>query len=208
MVLEAAASTRLAGEDLGTVPPYVRPSLQSLGIAGFKIPQWETTPDQRVVRGDEYERLSVATYATHDHQPLRAVWDDALAHESADPTQARAALEKIAQFAGIQSLGNPPDYDREFYLPALEALFASNAWMAVVMITDLLARKDRFNVPGTAAESNWSRRLQMTVARLRHSRTVRRRMKLVRALLESGQAVFRCRPESRADIEKSGFPPG
>ena len=39
--------------------------------------------------------------------------------------------------------------------------------------------------PGTAAESNWSRRLHMTVARLRHSRTVRQRMKLVRALLES-----------------------
>ena len=41
VVLEAAGATRLVGEDLGTVPPYVRPSLHSLGIAGFKIPQWE-----------------------------------------------------------------------------------------------------------------------------------------------------------------------
>ena len=56
--------------------------------------------------------------------------------------------------------------------------------MAIVMITDLLARKDRFNVPGTAADSNWSRRLQLTVARLRASRSVRHRMRIVRALLE------------------------
>ena len=108
-----------SGEDLGTVPPYVRPSLQSLGIAGFKIPQWETTPDGNAsCAASEYERLSVATYATHDHKPLRAFWDDALERTRA-PTreQARADLEKIAQFAGIQSLGEPPDYDRDFYLP-------------------------------------------------------------------------------------------
>jgi 4-alpha-glucanotransferase len=56
------------------------------------------------------------------------------------------------------------------------------------MITDLLARKDRFNVPGTAADSNWSRRLHMTVARLAGSRTIKQRMKLIRRLLdESGR---------------------
>jgi 4-alpha-glucanotransferase len=188
VVLQAAESTRLVGEDLGTVPPYVRPRLQALGIAGFKIPQWETTAEQRIVRGDAYERLSVAAYATHDHQPLRAVWNEALEPEHANHAQARATLEKIAQFAGIQSLGATPDYDRDFYLPVLRALFASNSWMAVVMITDLLARKDRFNVPGTAADSNWSRRLHMTVARLGASRTVKHRMKVVHSLLrETGR---------------------
>ena len=34
------ARPRVIGEDLGTVPDYVRPNLRSLGIAGFKIPQW------------------------------------------------------------------------------------------------------------------------------------------------------------------------
>ena len=66
----------------------------------------------------------------------------------------------------------------------MAALFRSEAWMAVVMITDLLARKDRFNVPGTAADSNWSRRMHMTVARLGSSRTVKQRMKAVRKLLQ------------------------
>ncbi|MEO5720407.1 MAG: 4-alpha-glucanotransferase [Chthoniobacterales bacterium] len=184
VILEAAGSTRLVGEDLGTVPKYVRPSLQSLGIAGFKIPQWETTADEQPVPGEHYQRLSVATYATHDHKPLRATWDDAFHGEGEGQEQARDDLERIAKFAGIEATSAELDYERAFYLPVMEALFRSEAWMAIVMITDLLARKDRFNVPGTAADSNWSRRLQLTVARLGASRSVKHRMKLVRGLIE------------------------
>ena len=184
MALEAAESTRLVGEDLGTVPPYVRPSLHSLGIAGFKIPQWENYPDGRIVPGNEYQRLSVTTYATHDHKPVRAMWDEAFEHESATREQALGDLRKIAEFAGITSLSAEADFERDFYAQTTEALFRSEAWMAIVMITDLLARKDRFNVPGTASESNWSRRLHMTVERLGHSRGVKQRMKLVRNLLQ------------------------
>lgn len=184
MALDAAGTTRLVGEDLGTVPPYVRPSLQSLGIAGFKIPQWETFPDGTIAPGEQYERLSVATYATHDHKPLRAMWEEAVEVQTETTEQARADLRKIAEFARITSLPQTADFDRDFYAPALEALFRSEAWIAMMMITDLFARKERFNVPGTAASSNWSRRLHMTVTRLRSSRGVKRRMKLVRSLLE------------------------
>jgi 4-alpha-glucanotransferase len=60
--------------------------------------------------------------------------------------------------------------------------------MAIVMITDLLARKVRFNVPGTAAEGNWSRRLPKTIGQLRASPSVRKRMQLITALLtEAGR---------------------
>ena len=189
VVLEAAESTRLVGEDLGTVPPYVRPSLHSLGIAGFKIPQWESTPEGRIIPGSEYQRLAVTTYATHDHKPIRAMWEEAHSgEEGASKEQAREDLRKIAEFAGVTSLPESPDFDRDFFAPIMRALFQSNAWMAVVMITDLLSRKDRFNVPGTATSSNWSRRLQRSVTRLRESRDVKKRMKLMRSLLaESGR---------------------
>src|SRR5262249_58940015 len=53
VVLEEAGATRVIGEDLGLVPKYVRPNLRALGIAGFKIPQWETRGEQ-VVPGNEY----------------------------------------------------------------------------------------------------------------------------------------------------------
>src|SRR5205085_2169435 len=144
------------GEDLGTVPDYVRPSLRSLGVAGFKIPQWENYPDQRSIPGSAYERLSVATFATHDHKPLRALWEEAF-EKPHTAEQARHDLAKIAEFAGLPTPDRSVDYLRQFYPVIFEALFRSGSWIAIVMITDLLGRKDRFNVPGTAANSNWSR---------------------------------------------------
>jgi 4-alpha-glucanotransferase len=183
-VLEEARETRVVGEDLGTVPDYVRPSLRSLGVAGFKIPQWENHPDGRSISGADYQRLSVATYATHDHKPLRAMWEEAFEEPTATTEQARQDLAKVAEFAGFSAPNAKSDLDRDFYVPVMEALFRCESWLALVMITDLLARKDRFNVPGTAASSNWSRRMWKTVRGLKESRSVRKRMQLIRELLQ------------------------
>ena len=196
-VLEESRETRVVGEDLGTVPDYVRPSLRSLGIAGFKIPQWENHPDGRSIPGAEYQRLSVATYATHDHKPLRAMWEEAFEESSTTKEQARNDLAKIAEFAGIAAPTTESDFDRDFYRPVMEALFRSESWIALVMITDLLARKDRFNVPGTAASSNWSRRMWKTVRGLKESRSVRKRMQLILGLLEK---TGRTRPRMDTDL--------
>ena len=182
-VLEEAGNTCVVGEDLGTVPDYVRPNLRSLGIAGFKIPQWETRHDQ-VIPGAEYERLSVATYATHDHKPIRALWEEAFEKQTSTSDQARGDLWKIARFAGIDGDISRIKYEPNFYGTILQALFASNAWIAVLMLTDLLGRKYRYNVPGTTAGSNWARRMQRTIAQLRTSRKERSRMQFVRELLE------------------------
>jgi 4-alpha-glucanotransferase len=188
-VVEESRDTRVAGEDLGTVPDYVRPSLHSLGVAGFKIPQWENHPDGRSISGGDYQRLSIATYATHDHQPVRALWEDAFEESSPDSEQARHDLAKIAEFASLPAPGIESDYDRDFYRPIMEALFQCESWVALVMITDLLARKDRFNVPGTATSSNWSRRMGKTVKGLEQSRSVRKRMRLIRELLEKSGRI-------------------
>jgi 4-alpha-glucanotransferase len=189
IVCEEAAHTRITGEDLGTVPDYVRPSLRSLGIAGFKIPHWESYSDGRVVSGSDYERLSVTTYATHDHKPLRAFWEEAFEKETSTSGQSRHELTRIAQFAGLPVPSEQLDYQRDFYPAIMEALFRSEAWIAIVMITDLLARKDRFNTPGIAVASNWTRRLKFTVAELSTRPSVKRQMRLVRNLLEkSGRA--------------------
>ena len=182
-VLQESANARVVGEDLGTVPNYVRPSLRSLGIAGFKIPQWEYYHG-RVTPGSEYERLSVATYCTHDHPPLRAMWEDAISGDGAVSDQARVDLEKIATFAHFKRATEQIDFERDFYPVALHALFKSESWIAMVMITDLLARKYRFNVPGTATSSNWTRRMQRSVSQLRSSPKEKRRMQMIREMLE------------------------
>jgi 4-alpha-glucanotransferase len=183
VVLEEAGGMRVSGEDLGVIPEYVRPSLRSLGIAGFKIPQWETR-DGMIIPGEMYERLSVATYATHDHSPMRALWNQAFANPASNTgAQARATLEKIALFAGVRSKIDAPDFEKDFYPAIMEALFKCNSWIAIVMITDLLARKYRFNVPGTKASLNWTRRMQRSIAQLRRSPGERKRMQLIHELL-------------------------
>ena len=137
-VLEESGQGRVVGEDLGTVPPYVRPSLRSLGVATFKIPQWENNEDGRSIPGCEYQRLSVATYATHDHKPLQALWQETLANSTTQ--QALSDIMKIAEFAGVSPPQLGANFERDFYAPVLEALFRSESWLTIVMITDLLAR--------------------------------------------------------------------
>jgi 4-alpha-glucanotransferase len=149
----------------------------------------------------------VATYATHDHEPIRALWDEALEHSDSDAgQQARATLEKIAAFAGLHgtsqqtAVSSPPnysgadckpplldqlDFEKDFYPATVEALFRCNSWIAIVMITDLLARKYRFNVPGTKATLNWTRRIQRSITKLRSSRKEQKRMQLIHKLLET-----------------------
>ena len=183
-ILQECGATRLVGEDLGTVPDYVRPSLHSLGIAGFKIPQWEVRHG-RLTPGSEYDALSVATYATHDHKPVRALWQEAFEEETATSDQARHDLYLMADFAGFAGLNRQTDYEKEFYPAIMQALFQCNAWIAVIMITDLLAQRERFNVPGTAAGTNWTRRLRMSVDRLRSSRHVKERIQVMKHLLEA-----------------------
>ncbi len=160
-LLEEVGEFRLIGEDLGTVPPYVRPSLTSLGIAGFKIPIWEKKEDGWLIEPWNYERLSIATYATHDHEPLRAYWEtraEAIADGGADAEVAADELKKLGGFASLPK-GDDLSWNDEVHGALLEALCRSNSWIVVFMITDLLGSKKRFNVPGTSADSNWSARL-------------------------------------------------
>jgi 4-alpha-glucanotransferase len=183
VVLDEAGATRVIGEDLGLVPDYVRPNLRALGIAGFKIPQWEVRGEQ-VTPGNEYERLSVATYTTHDHKPIRALWEDAFENPTATSEQSRFDLAKIAVFAGFDPRIDRIDFEKDFYPAIMGALFGSEAWLAIVVITDLLGRKYRFNVPGTKANLNWTRRMQRSIAQLRSSRKEQKRMRLIHELLE------------------------
>src|SRR5204862_7855522 len=143
-------------EDLGVVPDYVRPSLRALGIPGFKVPLWEVEIDLRLTPGDRYERCSVATFATHDHDPLRATWEKwmSIIHAALeDPVRfgregdlAWREVRRLAAWAGFD-VPRIMAFD-EVHERLLTGLFSSNSWLAVVMITDLLGPSQRFNVPG------------------------------------------------------------
>jgi 4-alpha-glucanotransferase len=173
VLLAECGAYRLVGEDLGVVPPYVRPCLQELGIAGFKVPQWEGGADGRLTDGAAYERVSLATYATHDHDPLRAMWETWMAaitaaeHGGPETHAARdrawRECRSLAAWCGFDVPACTP-WSGEIHEHLLRALFATNSWLAVLMITDVFATTQRFNIPGAVSEANWSQRLLGTPA--------------------------------------------
>jgi len=168
-MLEETGSNRLIAEDLGEVAPYVRPTLERMAIPGFKIPQWEREPDGAYTPGADYPRLSLATYATHDHPPVKKFWDAWFEEtRGGDPVAARHAGEEMARllgFAGRPDLADKPrPFSRDIHLALLEGLFASNSWLAIHMVTDLFGDDTQFNVPGSSGDANWTRRIPLPVA--------------------------------------------
>jgi 4-alpha-glucanotransferase len=166
--IEETGAECLIAEDLGEVPPYVRPSLRKLGVPGFKIPQWEIEPDGTLTPGAKYPRLAIATYATHDHPPLITMWEEkrALAESGASTPDAEAArreLRGLLGFCGLPDSPIPPFSD-ELLGALLRSLFASNAWLAAVNVNDLFGTPDRFNTPGTTSGQNWTARLAPPVS--------------------------------------------
>jgi 4-alpha-glucanotransferase len=188
VLLEEVGEHRLIGEDLGIVPPYVRPNLSSLGIAGFKIPQWERTHDNKLAPGCDYQRLSVTTWATHDHPPLRTMWEEHFAASQNGNGGARWELQILPWFCGTH-LDNPKPWGDDVHEMLLRGLFISNSWIAIVMITDLLGSTQRFNVPGAIADANWSARLSQTArAMSRDAAVVEKVARVKRMIRESGRA--------------------
>lgn len=155
-VIEAAGDSAVVGEDLGCVPDYVRPHLASLGVAGFRVPHWDCGEDGDVVPGDEMPECSFATYATHDHDPLAAMWEDF--RQAADRGGAEAAenLRRLSDFAGIRK---PGKFGKRIQWRLIDALIACNSRYAAILVNDLFGGHERINAPGTVGQHNWSYRL-------------------------------------------------
>lgn len=166
MLVEEIGRHRIIAEDLGELSPYVRPTLRELEIPGFKIPMWEIAADGWPVPGRDYERLSLATYGTHDHPSLRALWDKWFVEsQSEDSGRAHAALrrmQEVTRFAEM-NVSLPVPWNDGIHEGLLHGLFACNSWLTVNMITDLFGTSERFNVPGASGDQNWTERFPVPI---------------------------------------------
>ncbi len=176
MILSAAGTSEVVAEDLGTVPDYVRPHLLGLDIPGFKVCHWEDDGNGHVAMGSHYDNCAFTTYATHDHQPMKTLWQqrrqEATSPDEATRGLAQKELRFLSEFAGMHVATSDTDwpaYDEQVRHALIEALLTSKARFAAFMLTDLFGLEDRFNVPGIASDSNWSARLPMTVSEMRNT---------------------------------------
>lgn len=196
LCLESARSgCALVGENLGTVPPEVNPTLARHGILGMYVLQFE-------LRADGWPRPpeanSVASLNTHDTPTFAGFWagsdiadradlglvdEAAAAAEREYRAQLRAAVVAFLQETGLLS-------SQEADLPAvLRALLMflgqSQAAIVLVNLEDLWLEERPQNVPGTSAERpNWRRKA-------RYSFEEFSRMAAVREILAGLEATRR-----------------
>jgi 4-alpha-glucanotransferase len=186
IILEAAGDSVVVGEDLGVVPDYVRPSLEKLGISGFKIPVFERNEEtQEYSPVEEYPELTVSTLATHDHLPMRGLWrqwwdsfEQSRMYEVNSEARQGGDQDSWEIYRTQRFLGLPDETMVREFEPAvreawLQKLLQTPSWLAVFMITDIFGQELRFNVPGPVADSNWSQRLPASIQQMNESEEYR-----------------------------------
>ncbi|HEX6107642.1 MAG TPA: 4-alpha-glucanotransferase [Gemmatimonadales bacterium] len=173
----------VVGEDLGTVPPEVRPALRRRRILASRVFYFERDGD-RFRPAAEYEPLSLATADTHDLPPVAGYWagrDIELRREAGDFPSDEAAewerqrrevtrrlmLERLAADGALPSPEQPASTAE--LVGAMHAfLCASPAAMVGFNLDDLVGETDPVNLPGVTPDRypSWTRRLARPVESL------------------------------------------
>lgn len=175
----------VVGEDLGTVPPGFRETMQAANLLSYRVVMFERREDGNFVPPGAYPPLAAASAATHDLATLTGFWlgrdiawrqDLALypepAAEAADIADRQTArwqlLEAMARegliawerFGEFLPPGGEPVYTAELGEAILAFLARSRARLMLVQLEDVVGEVEQANLPGTSdAHPNWRRRL-------------------------------------------------
>lgn len=191
MIQEAAGETTVIAEDLGLVPDYVPPTLERLGIPGFRIPMLFREQDGRYSDPKKYPRLSLAQPATHDHAPVAALWAACWRNIDAgeDAESNRRELERLMEFAGLGGEAPPREFDDRVHEAFSRAVMNSSSWLAVFQIQDVFGWTEQFNIPGSTSASNWSHRLSQTVKEIENDPRLNQKAKMFSSLASEARRV-------------------
>jgi len=162
----------IVGEDLGTVPPEVRPAMRQHKLHRSYVVQYELCSDS----GKQLPAVpwnSVASLNTHDMPPFAAFWQGldikqrlGLNLLNSDSARVEASNREAIKNALISSVGrkgwlieNAPADQQSVLKATLSLLSASKATVVLVNLEDLWLETESQNVPGTqAANPNWRRK--------------------------------------------------
>ena len=148
------SGAEVVAEDLGTVPDFVRQSLERLGVPGFKVLRWERqwdTPNHPFIDPPDYPETSVATTGTHDTEPL-ASWWDALSSADRDQLQQTPAVKRLlARSTTLRSM-------------RWSALcWGPRSRLTIIPVQDIFGWRDRINTPAQVGDDNWTWRMPWRV---------------------------------------------
>ena len=149
VIMETGAD--ISVEDLGTVPDFVRESIASIGLPGYKVLRWE--PSDPVM----YPRLSVAMTGTHDTEPLAVWW------ESLEPRER-------TRFGS-----SSPIFDAAVRDEILRRIYNAGSDLVLLPLQDVFGWRARINLPATINDTNWTYVLPWPVDRMHLAADARER---------------------------------
>lgn len=148
-------------EDLGVVPPFVRPCLSELGICGTRVMRWERKWDEdgKVIPLEDYPALSLTCISTHDSETLQIWWKNY-------PDEAKPFAEfkkwEYTPDLSIQQrkelLWDSHHTSSLFHINLLQEYFAMFPELTWTNPED-----ERINVPGELLPTNWTYRFRPSV---------------------------------------------
>jgi 4-alpha-glucanotransferase len=182
IVLDEAGPMQVVAEDLGMIPKFVRETLASMAVPGYKVMRWEKqqaadcAADERFLSPAEYPRVSLATSGTHDTDSLVQWW------ATISQAERMKLMAEINPAADLSSTSSVLD---EAHLDAiLKWIYASPAQLVVTPIQDLFGWDARVNLPGTISDENWSWRLPFDVETSPQDSRICARLARIRAMCE------------------------
>jgi 4-alpha-glucanotransferase len=180
----------VVGEDLGTVPPEVPPTLERWKVLSSRVLYFETEPDGRFRPATSYPRHALATANTHDMAPLSGWWsgreigaraaagymDDA--ERDRQLVARRDAAHRLRE--RLADSGIIPSADAELDDAALrgavhEFLYSTPAMLVGISLDDLAGESEPVNMPGLQPDEfpSWTRKMGRTIDELRADPAVR-----------------------------------
>jgi 4-alpha-glucanotransferase len=169
LALESCRSRSIIiGEDLGLVPPEVRPMMEKHGVFRMYVGQYEMIAENQI---GKIPSESIASLNTHDMFPFASFWQETditerLRMKLIGPNRAQNEMEQrravksaILSVLKYRGLDNEIEQDFAATLKAvLNILASSPAFGLLLNLEDLWMETSPQNIPGTQRPQNWSRK--------------------------------------------------
>jgi len=179
------------GEDLGTVPDYVRAALQANAILSYRVLIFERDAAGEFKAPAAYPPEALATTGTHDLPTLAGWWSGAdidlraangliatdadrdaqVRERTSDRIRMLAALRRAGLLMSPVATHAPADRSMESELArAIQSyLAATPSRLQVIQLEDVVGVQDQANLPGTTdAYPNWRWKLPLPLERWPH----------------------------------------
>src|SRR5262245_7112461 len=190
LALESVRSNTLViGEDLGTVPDWIREQLAKARVLSYRVFYFERTSDGAMKSPSKYPIQSLAVATTHDLPTLTGFWsgedlqvrerlgafkDDAAYHYAWEERQRdKAAILRALMREGLlprgitEDLATAPTMTADLCLAIHIYLARTSSCIVLANLEDGLGELSQTNLPGTVdSHPNWTRKYTVPVEEL------------------------------------------